>query len=70
MANLVKDCNTVAVELLVLQSYDHLMDVYDEKEELGVMNLANLTGSQQMVEILQKYDKSKVKSQISFSIRF
>jgi hypothetical protein len=34
------------IESLILHGYGHIMDVTDEKEELGMMNLAKLTGSE------------------------
>lgn len=58
--DMVKNSNIQGIEALILQGYDHLLDVIDEKEELGVLSLARLTGSQYMVELLTKVEKSKV----------
>ncbi|XP_063433311.1 uncharacterized protein LOC134715207 [Mytilus trossulus] len=57
--DMVKNSNIQGVEALILQGYDHLLDIIDEKDELGVLSLARLTGSQYMVELLSKVEKSK-----------
>ena len=70
VADLVKNCDIPGIESLILHGYDHIMDVTDEKEELGMMNLAKLTGSEILVQVLEKRCKSKVSQVLNLFVWF
>lgn len=70
VADLVKNCDIPGIESLILHGYDHIMDVTDEKEELGMMNLAKLTGSEILVQVLEKRCKSKVSQVLNLFVLF
>lgn len=68
MADLVNNCDIPGIESLILHGYDHIMDVTDDKE--GVMNLAKLTGSEILVQVLEKRCKSKVSQVLNLFVLF
>ena len=48
----VKDCNIERLECLILQSYDHILDITDENGQTA-LQIARKRGSKQLVRLLQ-----------------